>query len=83
MHTDQSRWVTEVANRVVRGDIGRLLQYIAPGEIAEMYSAVDAMWNDLQDNWTRGTGGIEKEGRDLKLQQERLQRIWEILHSNI
>ena len=48
-----------------------------------MHVALNAMLDDLHHTWVRGTGEVEKEDRDQKLQQERLQRIWTILHSNI
>lgn len=55
----------------------------AKGGIAEMFSNLDDMLNDLRDNWTRVAGGDETEGHDRKSQQEKLQRIWAILYSDI
>ena len=84
VHTEQTRWVTEAANRAVRGETVRLERRMAVfGEIDGMYSAVDDLVRDLNINWTRGNGEAEKEGRDQKLQLEKLQRIWAILQSNI
>jgi hypothetical protein len=48
---------------------------------------MSGLLDELRDNWTRSTGEDKKEGgigfHNQKLQKERLQRIWTILHSNI
>lgn len=79
----QTEWVTSVANDVIHGFDLLPPRPLVFGEIDGMYSAVAALVLDLDMNWTRGNGKGGKEGRDQKLQLEKLQRIWAILQSNI
>lgn len=81
----------DIVDRVRHGDttlvdmnsLGEFQDMNSLGTLHKMHMAINAMLEDLQDNWTRGAAKVGKKGRDDKLQQEKLQRIWTILHSKI
>jgi hypothetical protein len=87
--TNQTRNLSVVASKITHGDI-EAQDWLPPpgaGEIQVLYEVMSGLLDELRDNWTRSTGEDKKEGgigfHNQKLQKERLQRIWTILHSNI
>jgi hypothetical protein len=82
--TTQTRTATEVAEKIMQGDTTPPdLDTLARGETQAMHLALNAMLDDLRRNWTRGTKEVGTDDHDHKVQEEKLQKIWTLLHSNI